>query len=172
MKNPILKILILVSGCLLLHGNGYSQTLILKSDSIPVPIYEDQITTKPKLYLAENFLDDLTYYVEILDNSPLRYKVELCISIINNEAKNNGEYYYHIVGWVDKTNCAYVKDIVANPASANNGSYRDNKAIEESRKKLRVKDCIVLDFTSDSLQIMSRDGETLKIEWINNPKTF
>lgn len=157
---------------LLFICNNIAAKISITPDIDPIPIYENPIDVRPKTYVIQNPALGLIYDVEILEKSPLRFKVELCISIINNEAKKDGKYYYHIVGWIDKTNCAYVKDIVANPASANNGSYRDNKAIEESREKLRVKNCIVLDFTSDSLQIMSRDGETLKIEWINNPKTF
>ena len=146
LKNIVILVLFFIC-------NNIEAKIIITPDIDPIPIYENPIDVKPRTYVIQNPELGLIYDVELLDKSPLRFKVELCISIINNEAKRDGEYYYHIVGWIDKTNCAYVKDI-------------------ESGKQFELKDCIVLDFTADSLQIMSRDGETLKIEWINNPTTF
>lgn len=47
-------------------------------------------------------MDDLTYYVEILDNSPLRYKVEISI-LYPEEIGFAGNY--SVQGWINKTNC-------------------------------------------------------------------
>lgn len=155
MKNFFVRILVLVLGYLLLHGNGYSQTLILKSNSIPVPIYENQITTKTKLYLAEKFLDDLTYYIEILENSPLRYKVEISI-LYPDEIGFAGNY--SVQGWINKTNCGlfprckekendkYFINIYDSPYNNDNGTkVFEDDLIEQNGSIITVLDYKVID---------------------------
>lgn len=97
-----LKIILVSIVALFINNVGHSQSLILKSDSIPVPIFEDQVTTSPKFYLADNFLDDLEYYIEILDNSPLRFKVEISL-VYPIEIAYAGTF--KVQGWINKTNC-------------------------------------------------------------------
>ena len=92
----------------------------------------------------------------------------LCISTINNEAKKDGEYYYRIVGWIDKTNCAYIKDIDSKTESAKKKLDEENEVSTELDQQLKSGNCVVLDFTTDSIKVMSRYGEELKIEWIED----
>ena len=76
--------------------------VVLMDDNIEIPIYENAIGNKLKYRIMQDTINEMFFAVEILENSPLRYKVNIT-SVINSFTGPE------IVGWIDKNKCGVYK---------------------------------------------------------------
>lgn len=76
--------------------------VVLMDDNIEIPIYENAIGNKLKYRIMQDTINEMFFAVEILENSPLRYKVNIT-SVINSFTGPE------IIGWIDKNKCGVYK---------------------------------------------------------------
>ncbi len=90
---------------ILLFYQAVSQSrhfVVLMDDNIEIPIYDKPIGNNIKYRIMQDTINELFFAVEILDNSQLRYKVNITSVISSTPGPE-------IIGWIDKSRCGVFK---------------------------------------------------------------
>ncbi len=76
----------------------FCQTVIISKYNTPVNVYKNAIDDSVRYCIMQDTISDIYYYVQILESSPLRFKVQLSYS---DGPTSNPDF----IGWIDKQNC-------------------------------------------------------------------
>ncbi len=89
--------------CIIICGQALSQDrqrfVILTVVNEEIPVYRNPIGNEISYRIMQDRIHELFFFVEILEKSPLRYKVNI------TSTEDHDNVFPGIVGWIDKSIC-------------------------------------------------------------------
>ncbi len=76
----------------------FCQTVMIFKCNVPVNVYKNAIDDSVRYCIMQDTISERYYNVQILESSPLRFKVQLSYS---DGSTSNPDF----IGWIDKQNC-------------------------------------------------------------------